>query len=336
MRVLIIKTSSLGDIVHTFPALTDATRAIKGIQFDWVVEEGFVQMPAWHPAVDQVIPNAIRRWRKALWRTWLLGDWKRFVQRLQAREYDVVIDAQGLIKSALVTRKALGPKHGLDKQSAREPLATRFYDHAYRIDRQQHAIQRTRQLFSQALGYSIDELPFQYGLSIAPDESVDKNTIIFLHGTTWSSKRWPMSFWSSLAKQVVDAGYQVLLPAGNDDEKSFAETLASEADSIKVLAGKSLSEIAAVIKAVSGVVSVDTGLAHLAAALEVPTVALYGATNAELTGVIGEQQVSLQASMDCSPCLQRTCKKLSDQTAAPPCTETLSATDIWQSLQEKL
>ena len=125
MRVLIVKTSSLGDIVHTFPALTDAANAIEDIQFDWVVEEGFVQMPAWHPAVDQVIPNAMRRWRRALWKTWLMGDWKRFVKRLQARHYDVVIDAQGLIKSALITRKALGSKHGLDKQSAREALASR-------------------------------------------------------------------------------------------------------------------------------------------------------------------------------------------------------------------
>jgi len=335
MRVLIIKTSSLGDIVHTFPALTDASRAIEGIQFDWVVEEGFLEMPAWHPAVDKVIPTAMRRWRSKLWRTWRMGEWKRFVQRLQEREYDVVIDAQGLIKSSLVTRKALGPKHGLDKQSAREALASRFYDHKHSIDRQQHAILRTRQLFSQALGYSIDELSVQSGLSIAPDESIDKKTILFMHGTTWSSKRWPKSFWLSLAKQVIDNGYQVLLPAGNNEEKQFAEALSSEAEAIHVLPNKSLSEIAAVIKAVGGVVSVDTGLAHLATALEVPTVALYGATNAQLTGVLGEQQVSLQAAIDCSPCLQRDCPKLSAQVVVPPCTETLTAEEVWNQLKEK-
>jgi len=336
MRVLIIKTSSLGDIVHTFPALTDAARAIDDIQFDWVVEESFAQMPAWHQAVDRVVPSAVRRWRRSWLKTLLAGDWRRFVKQLRSRRYDVVIDAQGLMKSALITRKAIGPKHGLDKRSAREPLASRFYGHVHSVDRQQHAIQRSRQLFAQALGYSIEGMSLQYGLSIAADSAIENKTVLFLHGTTWDSKRWPIAFWASLAQQVIDAGYQVLLPAGNSDEKKFADDLASHSESISVLPEKSLQEIASVIKAVSGIVSVDTGLAHLAAALEVPTVALYGATDARLTGVQGAQQQSLQASIDCSPCLQRICPKLSDSIEAAPCTQTLTASEVWTNLQGKL
>ena len=98
MRVLLIKTSSLGDVIHALPALTDAARALPGIRFDWVVEEGFAEIPAWHPAVDRVIPVAIRRWRKNLWQTFRSGEWKRFKDRVREQRYDLVIDAQGLFK----------------------------------------------------------------------------------------------------------------------------------------------------------------------------------------------------------------------------------------------
>lgn len=127
MRVLLIKTSSLGDVVHTLPALTDAARAIPGIKFDWVVEEGFAEIPTWHPAVGKVVPVAIRRWRKNLWQTIKSGEWRRFKQSVRAEKYDLVIDAQGLLKSAWLTRYVKAPVAGLDKNSAREPLAARFY-----------------------------------------------------------------------------------------------------------------------------------------------------------------------------------------------------------------
>ena len=104
MRILLIKTSSLGDVIHALPAVTDAARAIPGIRFDWVVEESFAEIPAWHPAVDRVIPVALRRWRKAPFSAWFGGEWHRFRQSLRAERYDAVIDAQGLLKSALLTR----------------------------------------------------------------------------------------------------------------------------------------------------------------------------------------------------------------------------------------
>ena len=127
MRVLLIKTSSLGDVIHTLPALTDAARAIPGIRFDWVVEEGFAEIPAWHPAVDAVIPVAIRRWRKKPLQAVRSGEWSNFKRRLRETQYDLVIDAQGLLKSAWLTRYARAEVVGLDKSSAREPLAARFY-----------------------------------------------------------------------------------------------------------------------------------------------------------------------------------------------------------------
>ena len=155
MRVLLIKTSSLGDVIHTLPALTDAMNALPGIQFDWVVEEGFAEIPTWHPAVANVIPVAIRRWRKNLWQTVKNGEWRRFKQRLRDTRYDLVIDAQGLLKSAWLTRYVKAPVAGLDKTSAREPMAARFYDRPYAVARGQHAVERLRQLFAQALGYRV-------------------------------------------------------------------------------------------------------------------------------------------------------------------------------------
>jgi heptosyltransferase-1 len=335
LRVLIVKTSSMGDVIHTFPALSDAARAIPGIRFDWVVEESFSEIPAWHPAVEQVIPSAMRRWRKSWFGAWRSGALKAFADQLNEQHYDAVIDAQGLIKSALITRKVNAVKHGLDKRSAREPLASRFYDHRHHVDRQQHAIERTRQLFARALDYKLDDLPLQYGLSVQPDELINEQTLMFLTGTTWSSKRWPLRFWSGLAQQAVDAGYRVLLPAGNDEEVQQASELAARHDAIEVLADKTLSQMAAIIKAVKAVVSVDTGLAHLAAALDVPTIALYGPTDARLTGILGNRQQSLQAEIDCSPCLQRVCPRV-DADQPPPCTDTLDTGKVWNKLQAVL
>ncbi|HIQ53746.1 MAG TPA: lipopolysaccharide heptosyltransferase I, partial [Pseudomonas pachastrellae] len=146
MRVLLIKTSSLGDVIHTLPALTDAARAIPGIRFDWVVEEGFAEIPSWHPAVDAVIPVAIRRWRKKPLQAVRSGEWGNFKRRLRETQYDLVIDAQGLLKSAWLTRYARAEVVGLDKSSAREPLAARFYQRRLAVAWGQHAVERTRQL----------------------------------------------------------------------------------------------------------------------------------------------------------------------------------------------
>src|SRR5690606_6912806 len=164
MRVLLIKTSSLGDVIHTLPALTDALEAIPGIRFDWVVEEGFAEIPVWHPAVAEVIPVAIRRWRKSPLKTLRSGEWQRFRQRLHKHSYDLVIDAQGLFKSAVLTLGLKVPVAGLDRRSAREPLASRFYDKRIAVPRDQHAVERVRQLFAQALGYRLPARVGDYGL----------------------------------------------------------------------------------------------------------------------------------------------------------------------------
>jgi len=297
VRVLLIKTSSLGDVIHTLPALTDAQRAIPGIQFDWVVEEGFAEIPAWHPAVVQVIPVAIRRWRRHLLQTLRSGEWRRFKARLRETRYDLVIDAQGLLKSAWLTRYVSAPVAGLDRQSAREPLASRFYDRRYAIARDQHALERVRQLFAQALGYSVPETMADYGLDRNQlATSGDQPYLLFLHGTTWPSKHWPEGNWRELAERMSEFGWSIRLPWGNADEKARAERIAENLSSVSVLPKLNLGGIAKVVAGARACVAVDTGLGHLAAALDVPSISLYGPTLPGRVGAYGRSQVHLCAS----------------------------------------
>ncbi|PWU28185.1 lipopolysaccharide heptosyltransferase I [Pseudomonas sp. RW407] len=310
MRVLLIKTSSLGDVIHTLPALTDAARAIPGIQFDWVVEEGFAEIPAWHPAVAQVIPVAIRRWRKNLWQTLKNGEWRRFKKRLREVDYDLVIDAQGLLKSAWLTRYAKKvPVAGLDRESAREPAASRFYDRGYRVAWGRHAVERVRQLFAQALDYPLPAGVGDYGLDrgLLIDQSAGEPYLVFLHGTTWVTKHWPEAYWRELAERMGERGWSVRLPWGNDNERQRAERIAQGLENASVLPKLSLAGMAKVLAGASACVAVDTGLGHLAAALDVPTLSLFGPTNPGLTGAYGRSQVHLASDWPCAPCLQKTC-----------------------------
>ncbi len=308
MRVLIIKTSSLGDVIHTLPALTDAAHALPGIRFDWVVEEGFAEIPSWHPAVDQVIPVAIRRWRKNLWQTLKSGEWKAFKQRLRARKYDLVIDAQGLVKSAWLTRYVKAPVAGLDRYSAREGWASRFYDRRLSVATGQHAVERVRQLFAMALAYDLPEGIGNYGLDLERLQLPPAAPyVVFLHGTTWATKHWPEAYWRELAERMGRRKLEVRLPWGNPAEKARAERIAQGLNNCQVLPKLNLAGVARVLAAAKACVAVDTGLGHLAAALDVPTISLFGPTNPGLTGAYGRTQIHQASDWPCAPCLQKKC-----------------------------
>nr|WP_262924483.1 MULTISPECIES: lipopolysaccharide heptosyltransferase I [Pseudomonas] len=305
---MIIKTSSLGDVIHTLPALTDAAHAIPGIRFDWVVEEGFAEIPSWHPAVDQVIPVAIRRWRKNIWQTLKSGEWRAFKQRLRAQRYDLVIDAQGLVKSAWLTRYVKAPVAGLDRYSAREGWASRFYDRRLSVAVGQHAVERVRQLFALALAYDLPEGLGRYGLDLDRLQLPPAAPyVVFLHGTTWATKHWPEAYWRELAERLGRRKLQVCLPWGNQAEKDRAERIAQGLDNCQVLPRLNLAGVARVLAAAKACVAVDTGLGHLAAALDVPTISLFGPTNPGLTGAYGRAQVHQASDFPCAPCLQKKC-----------------------------
>ena len=338
MKVLLIKTSSLGDVFHTLPAVEDAWRAVPDLEIDWVVEEAFAAIPQWHPAVKKVIPVAWRRWRKSLFSKGTMAEMRAFRQQLKATDYDVVLDAQGLIKSGIITRMARGPRFGLDKNSCREPLAAKAYQHPQAVAKGQHAIPRVRQLFSQVLNYPIPE-----GLSYGVDRSrwqrplVEGDFWIFLHGTTWITKLWPEAYWRDLAMLTSQSGRKVLLPWGNDEELERAQRIAAGLDGVEVLPKMGLNDLNAYLAHAQAVVGVDTGLSHVVAALEVPSVAIYGATDSTLTGVLGPQvEVMRSEYSDCAPCLSKTCLKNEPGAIQPPCYREISPQRVFESLLKRI
>lgn len=338
MRVLLIKMSSMGDVIHTLPALTDAGAHIKDITFDWVVEENFAEIPAWHPLVNKVLPIALRRWRKNIFATETRAQWKAFKNILQQTNYDLILDAQGLLKSACVASFAKGKRVGLNFHSAREPLASLFYQNKYPVEKKQHAINRTRRLFSQALGYAfLDSVP-DYGVDRTKltNGTSNEDYLLFLHGTTWSTKHWPETYWIELAKLAAENNYRIKLPWGNPEEKARAERIAANCVTAEVLPKLKIQEMVKVLAGAKAIVAVDTGLGHLAAALDVPTVSLYGPTDPVLTGTLGASQKHLVANFPCSPCLSRECifKDRASYAVQPPCFSTLPPEKVWALLSE--
>jgi len=263
-----------------------------------------------------------------------------FWRHLRSVEYDVVIDAQGLMKSAVFGRfgklKKGGVRAGFSGKSIKESPAAYLYQQTVKVDRDQHAIDRLRHLFASIFDYSLArDLP-NYGLPLGKEHRAGRGPIMLFHGTTWPTKHLPDQTWKELADLAYQAGYQVNVVWGNKQEEARANWIASNCQNVDVLPKMSLTELAQVLASASGAIAVDTGLGHLAAALSVPCVSVYGSTDATLTGAVGENQLHRQSSYSCSPCLLKTCPKLTEAVTSPPCYVSLDAITLWQTLQQKL
>lgn len=334
MRILLIKTSSMGDLIHTLPALTDLSHAVKDVTVDWVVEDAFAEIPHWHPLVEEVIPVALRRWRKGLLASVTRSEWQALRRRLSKHHYDLILDAQGLVKSAFLSFFAKGVRAGLDFRSARESFASLAYQRKYRVNFYQHAIVRMRQLFSQAFEYPLPASPPEFNLNRQQfqQRSAKEPYVVFLHGTTWDSKQWPESYWRTLANFAKAAGIRVKIGGGSEEEVNRAQRIAGQNTAVDVVPYLNIVQMAHLLAGSKAVIAVDTGFGHLAAALNVPTISLYGSTNPKYTGALGQYSIHLTADFPCSPCLQRTCTYKNQSTVTPACYETIAPTDVWKQV----
>ncbi|MEO1198103.1 MAG: lipopolysaccharide heptosyltransferase I [Pseudomonadota bacterium] len=296
-RSLIVKTSSLGDVVHMMPAIADMRAARPDFNVTWVIEEGFAPLVRLHPGVDVCIPVAMRRWRRGLVNSTTWHEIGAIRSHLGGQAFDAIIDTQGLLKSALFARMARGPRHGYDWRSAREPLSSLFYQHRHIVTRSQHAIDRNRALVAAALGYPLSEA-WSYGLSTVSAKQPaalarGERYAIVLHGTAQPRKLWPDAHWRHIISHVADRGLIPVLPWGTDAEHERSLLLTEGRSETVVLPRMALDALARVIAGADLVVSVDTGLAHLAAALERPLVSIFGPTRPNLVRPRGSGYVSL-------------------------------------------
>ena len=289
MHILLVKTSSLGDVIHNLPVVSDLRRSFPDAVIDWCVEESFAEIPRLHPDVVEVIPVAVRRWRKNLFkaRTWReIGAFRR---RIGAVNYDAILDTQGLIKSALISRLAQGVRHGYAAEVARESLAARFYDKTFVIPPNAHAVERNRWLSAAAFDYPVD-LPLDYGIA-PPDLDLTWLTAtrhaVLLTATSRDDKLWDEKKWIAIGQELKKRGLSPILPFGSLAERERAERIAGAIPDAIVAPPLNLRELAALIGRATLAIGVDTGLAHLATALRVPTIALYVTTDPALTGVYG-------------------------------------------------
>lgn len=300
----------MGDIIHTLPAVTDAFLTVPNILFDWVIEKSFSEIPGWHLAVSQVIPIQLRLWKKNWYK---FSSWKEYfkcIELLKKRNYEVIIDAQGLLKtSVFITNVANGKKHGMDYKSAREPISAYFLNQHHYIDRRQHAVERIRKLFAYSLRYSIPRSVGKYEIDYLFPRNINSVSpyLIFFYATTQLKKYWVESNWHILIRYAIDAGYYVKLPFWTEYEMLCVQRLSKRYDRVLILSKLTLRQIAVQISKATAVISVDTGLSHLTAALGCPSLTLYGPTNPQLVGTYGINQSILRSKTDKMECLTALC-----------------------------
>lgn len=287
--IVVVRPSSLGDIVHALALVADVHAHRPELAVDWVAEAGFVPLVELHPGVRRVIPVAFRRWRQHLLAGATWREFASFRRSLRRERYVAVLDLQEQMKGALIASMARGVRHGPDRASIREPVATLAHDVHHAIDRKQHLIDRCRQLAAAALGYRIVGPP-RFGLvppDAAPTATPDRPYAVLVHGTSRADKLWPDAHWRWLIAELAAAGLAIVLPWGTEAELARSEALAAGIADARVPPPPRLSlpALAGLLARAEFVVGVDTGLVHLAAALGTPTISLFVATDPLLCGV---------------------------------------------------
>lgn len=283
----------MGDVVHTMPAITDIAAHIPGVVIDWVVEKPFDSLPAMHPGVRRVIPITWRKWRKSLWKGETRAAISEARSALKAERYDLVLDLQGLVKSALWAMQAIGPRAGYDLASAREPLAAMFYQRQANVSEALHAVERSRRLAAAHLGYDIGNTPPRFALTASAGSwrPASNRYAVLITGASRAEKLWPEPSWLVIAATLSEAGYGLVWLWGSPDEEARCKRLASAAGG-EVPPFLTVADAAALLAKAFVCVGLDTGFSHIAAAFGVPTVGIYCDHDPGLVGIMGEGYVA--------------------------------------------
>ncbi|HMC48645.1 MAG TPA: lipopolysaccharide heptosyltransferase I [Caballeronia sp.] len=318
-KILIVRVSSLGDVVHNMPAIADIRRLHPDAQIDWLVEESFTDLVELVDGVRRAIPFSLRRWRKRLFSFDNWREIQRFRRALAAEKYDLVIDCQGLIKTAWVASWARGTLVGLgnrtDGAGYEWPIRF-FYDKRVPIEPRTHVVERTRQLVAAALGdprpEATDEIEFGIDTrraALALSEAglnLPVPYVVFVHATSRADKQWPETAWIELGQTLIRRGVSIVLPWGSETERETSDKLAKEFGAAAVVPPKlSLPAVVGLIDGAAATVGVDTGLVHIAAALKRPTVELYNFSTAWRTGGYWSPRVVNLGSANQHPTLQQ-------------------------------
>ncbi len=302
-EILFIKTSSLGDVIHHMPALTEARQRRPEARFTWLVEEAFAPLVLLHPAVGEVIPVAWRRWRKSLLSPVTLDEIAASLRSIRAQRYDEIVDSQGLLRSALIARIAHGRRHGYDRHSIREPLASPFYDIRHSVSRALHAVERNRIITGLALGYTPQGAP-DFGLDRARLAGSGVRYAVLLHATARTSKEWPQENWIALGRALSGYNVELVLLWGTAAERARAMAIAAALPRARVPDLAPLDAVARLIAGAQFVVGVDTGLLHLAAAFGVPLVAIFAGSKPDLTGPVGKGPLAVLGVDSAAPSVE--------------------------------
>lgn len=301
MRILITKLASMGDLIHLLPALSDAKKAIPSLSVDWVIDTAFHEIATWHPAVNNTILTNHRVWRSHLLHKASYRECRKAVSLIRKQTYDLVIDAQGNLKTALLNLCAKGPKGGWDGSSTPEWGSHFLYHHKAKTPKSIHALERLRHLLSHLLQYALPLHPPHYGLlrhKFRPPSTFTPPSSPFLVFVPLASKKeklWPEPFWQGLIQRAATLGLPILIPSGNQEETQRAHRLHIH-PLVTPLPVMSLTEMAFILEKATAMVSLDTGLSHIAAALDTPNITLYGPTDPQLTGTVGKNQYWISAS----------------------------------------
>ena len=285
-KILIVRTSSLGDLVHMLPAISDIARHVPGASIDWIVEENFAEVPSWHPAVHEVIPIAHRRWRKSWWSPQTRAERAALRRDLSARRYDIVLDMQALMKSVWLVRQTHGERHGLDRRSAREPLASFFYDVRHTVEFWQPAVTRQRMLAASAFGYQYEGEP-DFGLGRFTQNVEIQPYAVIMPSASRDDKLWPPANWQVVFDHLARHGLSLKLLAGNERETERASQLAAGRNDTEIMPRMSLESVAQLLASARIMVGLDSGLTHLSAGLGRPTIGIYKASTPVRTPLQG-------------------------------------------------